>query len=146
MLTLKNILQKLVLFVVMGLSCVSCATVINGTTQRIPISSDPIGAQVFVDGMLVGRTPVTIEVKRKYSHLITLSADGYEEAAVQVNPVLSAAVAGNIIAGGFIGWGVDAVNGAQYRLMPETVYVKLMPFAYLVPNPYFQPPYVYPSQ
>jgi hypothetical protein len=35
------------------------------------------------------------------------------------------AVWGNILAGGLIGWGVDASNGAQYNLIPTTIAVKL---------------------
>ena len=35
------------------------------------------------------------------------------------------AVAGNIIAGGLVGWGVDAVTGAQYNLKPESINVTL---------------------
>lgn len=120
-------IQKMILILLMGLNCVSCATVINGTTQRVPVSSDPVGAYVFVDGNPVGCTPTQIELKRKYDHLITLSKEGYEDETIRVEPVLSAAVAGNIIAGGFIGWGVDAINGAQYRLIPETVHVKMRP-------------------
>ena len=37
----------------------------------------------------------------------------------------SGAVAGNLIAGGLIGWGVDAISGAQYKLVPETVNLTL---------------------
>jgi hypothetical protein len=32
---------------------------------------------------------------------------------------------GNIIAGGLIGWGVDAASGAQNNLTPKTITVKL---------------------
>ena len=32
---------------------------------------------------------------------------------------------GNILAGGLIGWGVDATSGAQYNLTPEVISVKL---------------------
>lgn len=39
--------------------------------------------------------------------------------------MLSGAVAGNLLAGGLIGWGVDAASGADSRLTPESVYVIL---------------------
>ena len=45
-------------------------------------------------------------------------------------PVLKSvggAVWGNILAGGIIGWGVDAASGAQYNLKPETIFVRLRP-------------------
>lgn len=134
---MKSIVQKVILSLLIGFNCVSCATIINGTTQEIPVSSDPIGAGVFVDGNPVGCTPMTIVVKRKHNHMIVVSKEGYEDAAIQLTPVLSGAVAGNIIAGGFVGWGVDAVSGSQYRLIPETVHIKLRPYAYTLPmGPY----------
>ncbi|MBA2369413.1 MAG: PEGA domain-containing protein [Candidatus Protochlamydia sp.] len=137
-------LQKISLFLLVSLNCVSCATVINGTTQKIPLTSEPMGASVMIDGQPVGYTPTQVEVKRKYSHLITFEKDGYESENVKLEPVLSGAVAGNILAGGFIGWGVDAINGSQYRLIPDAVNVRLKPCNfYNHCQPSFNPPYYY---
>lgn len=105
----------------------SCATIINGPTQSIPVTSYPAGAQVDVDGCYVGHTPLVVEVSRKHDHLITFSKEGFVPQTYQLTHVMSAAVAGNIIAGGFIGWGVDAVSGSQYRLIPETLAADLYP-------------------
>lgn len=123
----KSLFKKLLSFSLLGVSCVSCATIVNGTTQKVSISSDPLGASIFVDGAPAGCTPNCIELKRKREHLISLSKEGFEDENVKLEPVLSGAVAGNIIAGGFIGWGVDAVSGSQYRLIPETVNVRMRP-------------------
>ncbi len=109
------------------LTLTGCATIINGTTQPIPVTSYPAGAQVDVDGCYVGHTPLTIEVSRKHNHLVTFSKEGYVPQTYNLTPVLSAAVAGNIIAGGFIGWGVDAVSGGQYRILPESLAPSLEP-------------------
>lgn len=122
-----------VLALLLATTLSSCATVINGTHQRVPISSSPTGAEVDIDGYYVGSTPTTVSITRKDSHLITLTKQGYEESVVRLNPQLSAAVAGNIIAGGFVGWGVDAVTGSQYYLAPETVDVNLQPAGYWCP-------------
>lgn len=104
-----------------------CATVIKGTTQTMPISSDPDGADVVVNNLVVGTTPTEVELQRKRDHQITIRKDGYVPATVPVLKTLGGAVWGNILAGGFIGWGVDAVSGAQFNLTPETVYVQLRP-------------------
>jgi uncharacterized protein YceK len=102
-----------------------CTTVIKGTTQTVPVNSDPSGAEIVVNNRTVGTTPAEIELKRKRDHQITLQLDGYEPATVAVLKSVGGAVWGNIIAGGLIGWGVDATSGAQYNLRPETVYVRL---------------------
>jgi hypothetical protein len=117
----------LVLFSGICLPCTGCATVVKGTTQVVPVSSDPTGAQVSVDGVARGTTPTALTLSRKSDHLLTFEKEGYESASVQLTRSLSAAVAGNIIAGGLVGWGVDAVSGAQYNLNPSTVNVRLKP-------------------
>ncbi len=35
----------------------SCATIVKGTSQKIPVTSAPIGAKVLVDGTEMGTTP-----------------------------------------------------------------------------------------
>lgn len=102
-----------------------CATVIKGSHQTVPMASDPPGADVLVDGTLVGQTPLKVEMKRKNDHLVTIQKTGYKPASIAVVKDVGGAVWGNIIAGGLIGWGVDASTGAQYNLTPKTVSVTL---------------------
>ena len=102
-----------------------CASIVKGTTQAIPVSSNPSGADVTLDGNKVGQTPVSVEVKRKSDHLMTISKPGYESENIAITRNLGGAVFGNIIAGGLVGWGVDAVSGAQYNLTPATISVTL---------------------
>ena len=64
-------------------------------------------------------------LKRKNDHLITVQRQGYQSRSVAVVKNVGGAVWGNILAGGLIGWGVDAVSGAQYNLVPETINVRL---------------------
>lgn len=102
-----------------------CATIINGTTQQVSVSSDPPGARVMADGTAIGVTPLVFDLERKSNHIVTVAMDGYHTEQVSVVKVISGAVAGNILVGGFIGWGIDAVSGAQYKLKPDTVSVQL---------------------
>lgn len=111
-----------------SLGCLSgCATIVKGTTQEVPVASDPPGADVTVDGQLYGQTPIDISMKRKRDHLVTISIDGHEPKSIPVVKSVGGAVWGNILAGGLIGWGVDATSGAQYNLSPESISVKLTP-------------------
>ena len=118
-------------------SSYGCATIINGTTQKIPVSTDPSGATCAVVGDTSKyTTPCQVELARKSDHVLKLEKEGYEPATVEIKHVLSGAVAGNILLGGLIGWGVDAATGAQNRLIPETVHVTLKPFP---PSPAGEP-------
>ena len=66
-------------------------------------------------------------MERKRDHSLVFELEGYQTEQVTITHVISGAVAGNILLGGLIGWGVDAMSGAQYRLVPETVNVELRP-------------------
>ncbi|MFZ9839772.1 MAG: PEGA domain-containing protein [Opitutaceae bacterium] len=121
------------LLVVLGIAavslCTGCATIVKGTTQEVPVSSEPAGARVSVDGSAAGTTPTTVTLSRKANHMVTIEKDGYQLESVAITKSMGGAVAGNIIAGGLVGWGVDAVSGAQYNLNPTTVNVRLQPVA-----------------
>ena len=123
--------MKYTILFIVGIACIvvigGCSTIVNGTTQSVSISSDPSGAEVQVDGNPVGVTPLSTELKRKHNHLVTISLDGYKTQQITINKVMSGAVAGNILAGGLIGWGIDAANGSQYKLKPDTIAVVLVP-------------------
>lgn len=115
------------------LSCVflalsgGCATILHGSSQELTVTSIPPGARFTVDGEGSHTTPATIKLERKRDHSIVFELEGYQTEQVTVTHVISGAVAGNILAGGFIGWGVDAMTGAQYRLVPETINVSMRP-------------------
>jgi hypothetical protein len=114
-------------FIVLLVFCqmFGCATIINGTTQKIPVSSSPLGATVIVDGESEYTTPCELDLKRKRDHHLLFKKSGYQDTTFQIKHQLSGAVAGNILAGGLIGWGVDAASGGQYKLVPATVHVTL---------------------
>ncbi len=102
-----------------------CASIVKGTTQAIPVSSNPTGADVKLDGNRVGQTPMSVEVKRKSDHLMTIEKAGYQPESIAITRNIGGAVFGNILAGGVIGWGVDAISGAQYNLTPAMISITL---------------------
>jgi hypothetical protein len=77
--------------------------------------------------MLVGTTPTSIELKRKRDHLIVIQKADYVPTSVALVKNIGGAVWGNIITGGPIGWGVDAISGSQNNLFPSTISVTLEP-------------------
>jgi uncharacterized protein YceK len=102
-----------------------CATIMHGTTQDIGVTTDPAGADLLVDGEQHYKSPAMITMKRKDDHTVEISQEGYKKELVEIKGNLSWAVAGDILAGGAIGYGIDAATGAQRRLVPEKVEVRL---------------------
>jgi hypothetical protein len=101
-----------------------CATALHGPTQQVSVSSEPQEALVTI-GSFTGRTPLTVSLPRRNTHWVEIRKDGYRPQSVLVERVMSGAVVGSVLAAGPIGWGVDALTGAQYRLVPERVHVVL---------------------
>jgi hypothetical protein len=106
-------------------SIMGCATIVTGTTQKVPVSSNPTGATLQVDGQSTFTTPCTITLERKRDHILVFTKEGYNQRTVTLLHVISGAVCGNILLGGLIGWGIDAISGAQYKLVPENVQAEL---------------------
>lgn len=119
-------LIKILLLLTYCITCTGCATIIHGPKQEVSISTNP--AEAFVsDGSTTIKTPGKLTLERGKDHILTITKPGYSTESVHITHVVSAAVFGNIIAGGLIGWGIDATSGAQWRLEPETLSVTLRP-------------------
>ena len=123
----KNLskLLHLVILITAVIFSQGCATIVHGPSQHVAVSSNPTKAKVQVDSGNTYTTPARIKLARKRDHILIFNKEGYQQEEITIMHVISGAVAGNIIAGGLIGWGVDALTGAQYRLIPETVHVEL---------------------
>jgi hypothetical protein len=104
-----------------------CATIMHGTTQDIGVVTEPSGAELLVDGRDHYKSPATITMKRKDDHTLEISREGYKNERIDIKGTISAAVLGDFLAGGAIGYGIDAATGAQRRLEPASVYVRLRP-------------------
>ena len=106
---------------------IGCGTIVHGTTQVVKVTSAPEKATVKLATGNTHTTPAAVRLSRKEDHVLVISKDGYQSEEVIILHVVSGAVAGNILLGGLIGWGIDAGTGGQYKLLPETVHVVLKP-------------------
>ena len=93
-----------VLLVLPLLIATGCATVVNRSSQRVPVTSDPSGAVVSVDcgqaALYGGTTPTTIELPRNAdSCSITLAKEGYAEEHIDLQRQRSRATLANEVPG-----------------------------------------------
>ncbi|MBB6099324.1 hypothetical protein HNR42_002762 [Deinobacterium chartae] len=105
-----------------GLS--SCATIIKGTEQTVPVASTPEGAEVLVNGVSYGRTPLQLRLKTNQSYTIVVRADGKERIFNVVNRVGTLWVVLDVLTG-LVPVVVDAATGAWYELDPNSINVNL---------------------
>lgn len=109
-----------------------CATVTRGRTQTWNINSSPSGAVVRTTiGIQCESTPCSFTLARKSTFGVTVTKTGYKAFSGQVANKMSgrggAGMAGNVLAGGIIGIGVDAATGAALDLDPNPMRVILEP-------------------
>ena len=103
-----------------------CASIFSGTNDTITFDSNPKGAKVKVNGMQLGRTPVTVPVKRSLSApQVQLSLDGYEPQYVMLqNTFNSVAFLDVFFWPGFI---IDAATGSIMKYSIRNYEVELEP-------------------
>lgn len=117
-----------------------CASIFNGKTQKITLTSAPNGAMAVVtngagEKVHTGNTPVTLELNRgagyfkSESYTVVLSKPGFVPKTVKLTSAVSGWYIGNLLLGGLIGMlAVDPVTGAMYTF-PDSVSETLQPQA-----------------
>ena len=106
----------------------ACATIFNGTSQEINISSSPSAATVYVNGQDIGQTPIVQSLKRKTDVTIKIELDGYNPFEIKLTKKISGWFWADIFLTGLIGVVVDAATGAMYNFEPSIVTTNLTKF------------------
>ncbi len=112
-------LSQLGAVLALGVAVSGCATIIQGTTEPVSVSSLPEqGAQCTLknsEGVWYITTPGSAVVhKTKNDMTVDCTKAGFAPGHLLANSHFGGTTAGNIIAGGVIGMGVDAASGANY--------------------------------
>jgi hypothetical protein len=92
----QRVLRPAFLLVALVPLLASCALMVNGTTQTIPVRSTPEGAEVFVDGVLRGVTPMELVLRRGETVAVTVRRGGEQRDVVltsRINGGLAAVAA-----------------------------------------------------
>ena len=97
----------------------------HGPNQEVGLASSPTGATVKIGNQQVGTTPLAYKMERKGSHIISFELEGYQPYQTTITSKLSGWVWGNIVLGGLIGLGIDAITGSLYKLSPEQIHAQM---------------------
>lgn len=105
-----------------------CGLLANGTTRQVPVSSQPTGAEVWVDGVYAGLTPLRIAVDPDRAHLIVVRIPGYQTQRYRVESTVAAGyVILDILFTALVGLVIDAVTDGWKVPDPERLDVRLEP-------------------
>lgn len=85
----RHITNILMLMFIMSIT--SCATILDGTKDRIVINTNPPGADVLIDGENKGKSGEDILLRRKYVNYRTveLRKEGYENLQFKIDQKVS---------------------------------------------------------
>ena len=103
----------------------SCATIMTGKTQEVTFDSEPQGAEVAVNGRVIGKTPTTIQLDKKKDQTVSFKLEGYKTQTRTLETKLNAWFMGNIVLGGFIGSTTDGITGGMHEYSPNQYYITL---------------------
>jgi hypothetical protein len=56
-------------------------------TKTIMVKSDPVGAEVILNGYYVGKTPIEIKIDEKQYNFISVSKSGYKRQRVELKGI-----------------------------------------------------------
>lgn len=99
----------------------ACATITKGTTQPITLTTPGVtGAQCTLIsegiGTKVVQTPATLVLdKSTHSITVTCKKECYQDGTGIIASTTETMTAGNVLVGGVVGLGVDAVSGAMNK-------------------------------
>ncbi len=96
--------------------------------QKVPVTSNPVGAKINVDGQDAGTTPLTLSLKREKDHRIRIEKPGYNPVDIllvskpsSANPAaafmisLFVIIPVCIIAGGLLGYAVAGTENIDHK-------------------------------
>jgi len=98
-----------------------CATIFHGSTDKVNFSSDPTGAQVYVNGQLMGTTPLELKLESKHTYTIEFRKEGYVNKTVLLTNSVGAGYIVLDVLFGLVPVIVDAATGSWYSLDQEHV-------------------------
>lgn len=104
-----------------------CATLFSSKSKKIPLVSDPQGAEVFLNGNRVGVTPMNLKIDNGKSQTITFRKAGYKEVSCQLTAKTGAGWVILDVLAGLVPIIIDAATGDWSQVKESSCTVALPP-------------------
>lgn len=103
-----------------------CATLFAPKSHPLAVGSEPQNAEVYVNGIKMGTTPVELSLKADKSYTIEFRKEGYESVTRVVNTKVGAGWVVIDIIAGFVPVIIDASTGAWNTLDQKAINAALI--------------------
>jgi hypothetical protein len=121
----KRLLNGLVLGI-FTFTNLSCASIMTGRHQDLPVVSNPAGAIVTISGMKQVSPAIFVLNRKEPMYFVKIEKEGYEPVEITLKRDVNGWVWGNVLLGGLIGLAIDMSVGAAYKLTPKEIDVDLV--------------------
>lgn len=98
-----------------------CATLFKGNSNNVDFNSEPQEADVYVNGNLIGKTPVKLKLESKQTYIIEFKKEGYKTKTYNINNHVGVGWIILDVITGLIPVIIDGVTGAWYELDQKNV-------------------------
>jgi hypothetical protein len=122
--TLRRSVAALMLAPVLATLTSGCGTIINGRSQDVQVTSVPSGATAKVGDVQVV-TPGTVTLKRKETHTVVFTKEGFPERQASLESTGSWWLLGNAAFGGIVSLIIDLATGGGYKIVPANLEMDL---------------------
>lgn len=118
---------------VLAMVASGCATIIDGSSQPVTFNSSPNGARIYVNGMELGTTPLTMAVKRSKTTMLMAKKNGYEDQSLMLQTKTNGYFWANFL---FfpVSTTTDYASDAMIEYSPNMYYITLNPIPLVQSN------------
>ena len=119
--------KTILLLIIAPLFFTGCATIFDGSTDEVYLTSEPSGAKVIINGHERGTTPITLALKKKKDYNIEFIKEGYRKKTWYLSHSIGAGWIILDVLLGLVGIIVDAATGNWYGLDEDSYRAILEP-------------------
>jgi hypothetical protein len=105
---------SLMLLICFALTFSGCAAIFKGSNSKLDATSDPAGAEVFVNGIPYGKTPVRLTLKSNATYTIEFKKEGFSTVTRNITNSVGAGWIVLDILCGLVPVIIDAATGSWY--------------------------------
>ncbi|MFT3696000.1 MAG: PEGA domain-containing protein [Kofleriaceae bacterium] len=111
-----------------ALALTGCATMFASGPDYVPVSTNPPGAWVYLNGVPVGQTPTTVRLDRGRPAQIQIGLEGFQPVVFQRDSEINGWFWVNILwVAAIVPWVIDIVDGNWMRYDDEPIMIGLTP-------------------
>lgn len=118
----KEVVMKFLPVLISAIFLSGCATIISGDTETVTFNSSPEGADVYIDGAIIGKTPVSIVLEKNKKDVVMFKKEGYQavtrDLTKSYDPITMLSFFWDLST-------TDFLSGAAMEYAPKSYYIEL---------------------